>query len=74
MPISCPTHLNKTEREKQGKRLWRAFLKDQAKVLKMKSRRRQIQGGKGKEYWKGDDPEYQTDRDEFGTYDFWGAE
>ena len=66
-------------RKDQAKTLWRAFLKDRADALKQKSRRKLMtarigpETKGGREYWKGDDPEIQTDRDEVGEYNFWGA-
>lgn len=72
-------HLNMKERAAQGKTLWQAFLKVRSKAQTRKSRRKLIKNKLGPEtkggteYNKGDDPEYQTDRDELGEYDFWGA-
>ena len=79
MPMNYEKHLDMKERASQGKTLWKAFLNDQTKGLERESRRKKIKSKLGPEkkgwtkYNKGDDPEYQTDRDEYGFYDFWGA-
>ena len=77
MPMRYEKHLDMKERESQGKTLWNAFLKDQSKQWKRKSRRKQIKNKLGpekkggREYTKNE--ETSTDTDEFGYYDFWGA-
>ena len=79
MPMRYEKHLDMKTRSKQAKTLWQAFLKDQVKGQKRKSRRKYVKNTRGaetrggKEYRQGDDPNFQTDYDELGTYDYWGA-
>ena len=64
----------------QGRKVFAAFLRDRIRAKKIRTRRFLVTNIYGAEKhgggWvqPGDDPEYATDRDEYGSYDFWSTQ